>query len=158
MTTLLKTHKHFIPEPFLQQQQQPDDQQQSDAALEQLQQLSNDVKQIAATATQQQKAPAQPQQLPQAAALTAEKGEEESAPLPLQAKSEQPLTPMKKGQSEYVEFIEPPQSKVLKSIESMDKRVVAEHSGSGYRGVKLLSSGGNIMFMGKLQLNKMGYL
>ena len=121
-------------------------QQQHDDAYEQLQQLTNEVKQIAETASGVQHAEAKP--LPQAAALKTE-GEQESADsLPLQAKSEQPLTPMKKGQSEFVEFIEPPQSSMLKGVESMDKRVVvSESSASSHRGVKLLSSTGNIMFI-----------
>uniref|UniRef100_A0AC34FHK1 Uncharacterized protein n=1 Tax=Panagrolaimus sp. ES5 TaxID=591445 RepID=A0AC34FHK1_9BILA len=138
-------------EPEAQQQQQP---QQHDDALEQLQQLENEVKQIAATASegasQHQILQEQKPLLP--AAASQKEGEQESADsLPLQQpKSAQPLTPMKKGQSEFVEFIEPPQSSMLKGVESMDKRVVvSESSGSSLRGVKMLSSTGNIMFIGK---------
>jgi chemotaxis protein histidine kinase CheA len=131
------------PEAPKQQQQQHDD------AYEQLQQLTNEVKQIAETASgaQPQQAQQHVQQIPQAAAAL--KGEQESVDsAPAQAKSEQPLTPMKKGQSEFVEFIEPPQSSILKGVESMDKRVVvSQSSGSSLRGVKLLSSTGNIMFI-----------
>uniref|UniRef100_A0AC35EWW3 Uncharacterized protein n=1 Tax=Panagrolaimus sp. PS1159 TaxID=55785 RepID=A0AC35EWW3_9BILA len=167
--SILKANILFFAEQYLkqepeapkqQQQQQylkqepeaPKQQQQHDDAYEQLQQLTNEVKQIAETASGAQ--PQQPQQqqhvqpIPQASAL---KGEQESVDsAPAQAKSEQPLTPMKKGQSEFVEFIEPPQSSILKGVESMDKRVVvSQSSGSSLRGVKLLSSTGNIMFIGK---------
>jgi hypothetical protein len=130
--------------------QQPEEKQpqaqQHDDAFDKLQELTNEVKQIAATAAQKGK-----DLLPEALkpeSAKPEQGEQESAPLQLQTKPEQPLTPMKKGQSEYVEFIEPLQSKALKGVETMDKRVVAESSGSSnIHGVKLLSSTGNIMFI-----------
>uniref|UniRef100_A0A914Q2I2 Uncharacterized protein n=1 Tax=Panagrolaimus davidi TaxID=227884 RepID=A0A914Q2I2_9BILA len=143
---------YFWIKQYLKQEPEAPKQQQHDDAYEQLQQLTNEVKQIAETASgaqpQQQPQQQHVQQIPQASAL---KGEQESVDsAPAQAKSEQPLTPMKKGQSEFVEFIEPPQSSILKGVESMDKRVVvSQSSGSSLHGVKLLSSSGNIMFIGK---------
>jgi len=135
--------KQQQPQDVHQQEPQQQQGQQHDDAFDKLEELTNQVKQIAATAAQKGK-----DLLPEALKPSSkEQGEQESASLPLQAKSEQPLTPMKKGQSEYVEFIEPAQSMALKGVESMDKRVVAESSSSNNHGVKLLSSTGNIMFI-----------
>lgn len=73
-------------------------------------------------------------------------GEEEPQNLPESA-PKMP-TAQKKGQSEFVEFVEPPSAKVLKSLDSMDKRVPTEQlASSPNRGIHLLSTSGNIMFI-----------
>ncbi|TKR79804.1 hypothetical protein L596_013971 [Steinernema carpocapsae] len=64
---------------------------------------------------------------------------------------EEPKTPIvaqKKGQNEYVEFVEPIPMKASKSIESMEKRVVnapgEEMSNRGFAG---FTQSGNVMFL-----------
>uniref|UniRef100_A0AC34REW7 Uncharacterized protein n=1 Tax=Panagrolaimus sp. JU765 TaxID=591449 RepID=A0AC34REW7_9BILA len=68
-------------------------------------------------------------------------------PIPV-AENRQPPTAQKKGQSEFVEFVEPPAAKAMKSVDSFDKRGPAEHlSNSPHRGIQLLSTTGNVMFI-----------
>ena len=46
---------------------------------------------------------------------------------PLQAKKEQPALPQKKGQNEFVEFVEPKPDNQLKHVEQLEKRVSSQN-------------------------------
>uniref|UniRef100_A0A915EIH0 Neural proliferation differentiation and control protein 1 n=1 Tax=Ditylenchus dipsaci TaxID=166011 RepID=A0A915EIH0_9BILA len=78
----------------------------------------------------------------------------ESGPVetPSSSRYEKPLSAQKKGQSEYVEFIEPVHAKKLKNMEFMEKRLADSdermpHHSQHYRAFNLVSNGGNIIFI-----------
>lgn len=62
---------------------------------------------------------------------------------------QQPLTAQKKGQSEFVGFVEPIQksSNQLKDVEFMDKRVPVDSYNGGGQPVRVLQSSGNVVFI-----------
>uniref|UniRef100_A0A7E4VUU0 Neural proliferation differentiation and control protein 1 n=1 Tax=Panagrellus redivivus TaxID=6233 RepID=A0A7E4VUU0_PANRE len=110
-----------------------------DKALEELARLDAEVKQLAAQQQQQQ----QPSKTAPAAEPEVVAAEE-----PQQASADSRPTAQKKGQSEFVEFVEPPPAKVLKAINVADKRAPVElvnRANQGHAG--LLSATGNIMFI-----------
>jgi len=101
--------------------------------------------------------------------------EEESEPTPKSKatpkqkgeapKKEKPLTAQKKGQSEFVEFVEPAHVKAvsnkLKNVEFIEKRVADGGVGKRMRAREdhlfgLISSSGNVLFVGELPIGELG--
>lgn len=61
--------------------------------------------------------------------------------------SNQPLTAPKRGQSEYVEFVEPMHSNKLRGVETMEKRVPAVNGGA--HGLNAMAGSSNVAFVGR---------
>uniref|UniRef100_A0A1I8ATU7 Fibrous sheath CABYR-binding protein-like n=1 Tax=Steinernema glaseri TaxID=37863 RepID=A0A1I8ATU7_9BILA len=78
-----------------------------------------------------------------------EKVKPELKELPEVAKAEPktPIVAQKKGQYEYVDFVEPSAMKSSKSVETVEKRRVAEVSNAEHVGIAGFSQSGNVMFL-----------
>lgn len=61
--------------------------------------------------------------------------------------NDQPMTAPKRGQSEYVEFVEPMHSHKLRGVETMEKRVPAVNGGA--HGLNVMSGSSNVAFVGR---------
>lgn len=65
--------------------------------------------------------------------------------------TEKPMIAQKKGQSEYVEFIEPKMSNQMKHVETVEKRVLADNTAvQKTSGFKPMLHAGNFLFLGLL--------
>ncbi|KAH7728142.1 Protein cab-1 [Aphelenchoides avenae] len=98
--------------------------------LDQLARLSQDLKNAATDGSSGNEAP---------------KASQAEVPDVTKTANDQPMTAPKRGQSEYVEFVEPMHSNKLRGVETMEKRVPAVNGGA--HGLNVMSGSSNVAFV-----------